>query len=194
MKSVKPPRARAGILPVLALLAFLLGVEECGYIEVNFVPVGLSIDVLGAIVLAAPDVPQLRRNLVSGRLESAKQTLDFGWGFRNLASPTLDEDHLYSSADTRGFPELQNLLSDRESDADVRWENACVFTTEKVGRTFPRPVMKVLSESANQLGGLHWHKVTFDIDQEIKKMDGRVRRLGISILILGFGVQFLAYL
>lgn len=144
MTSIRPPRSRFVILFAIALFGPILWFAICGSLQIDLVPFGLAIDVLGAIILATPDVPQLRRTLISGKLGAAKQTLSHGWGFRNLSSLSLDNEHIFSSISSVGFSELQDLLASRESDTHIRWEDANAFTIQKEGSTLPRPVMKVV--------------------------------------------------
>lgn len=194
MTSIRPPRSRFVVLFAIAFLGPILYWSKCGSLQIDLVSLGLAIDVLGAIILASPDVPQFRRYLVSGKLESAKQRLSPGWGFRNLSSPTLDDEHIFSSSSSVGFSELQDLLARRESDADIRWTDAIAFTIQEEGSILRRQVMKVVYDGNEEMDELLWEKVVYDIDEGIRVIDGRMRRTGVAVLIIGFGIQLLGYL
>lgn len=54
--------------------------------------------------------------------------------------------------------------------------------------------MKVVYCGSEEMDEFLWDIVAYDIDEEIRAIDGRMRRTGVMILAIGFGIQLLGYL
>jgi hypothetical protein len=153
------------------VLAIIVGIEHWKELGTGQ---GLLLTILGSVILAIPDVPELRRWASPSTLQ---QGLD-----------TLYEDGKIQTSEA-GFDELVNLIDEhtqRVNNPDsIQW-------LEFAERPYGEPPIKAGFEG-DDLANFQLTRGR-SIDQWVaEKRDRRVRLSGILLLISGFVFQFIAF-
>jgi len=172
-------------------------------------PVGLSLDIIGAILLVIPDVPYFWRRLYGGRLEWGLEKLDETYdipGYLHSPRKSDDQDPGHETY-TSGFDEILDALrrsfSAREEGPeplrapDIDWDKVDQLSFEpkmvdqngtkiREERFFLRtwPSNAVVDDF--NADWIRWH-----INRVIDLHKRRIRRLGLGLLIIGFTQQLL---
>lgn len=207
------PKARWLLVPAILALLFidviLIYENILGFGSV----IGLLIDVIGAILLAVPDVPVLWRQTYSGRLQYAKDSLKrTGAGdFSVLNRPGVE---FHSHHNYVGFlefidvlePILEDGLSEHTHGTYFIDEDIDLFETDTVTQTHSGDITlfdNILDGEKSGYAGwssgvrvpdtaqffIPTNRVNQSLTSQVAKQKSRIRRAGLGILILGFAQQ-----
>lgn len=213
-RGLKAPKSKVVLPPfVVALAVFNLLLVYNGLTNAG-IAAGLLIDVLGATILAIPDIPNIWRYTYSGRLNYAKETLDRTGrgGFSTLCRPG---DSPTERETTTGFLELLDVISPIDQSKLGRHTHSLYFAEDdlshdeiariEVGSSQDITLFEDLpsTETAGYKGWksgiatpssavFFYPKNLIDksVNSQIKKYRARIRRIGLSVLIIGFLQQF----
>lgn len=180
---------------------------------------GLFLDVIGASILAIPDIPTIHRFFFSGMVRSAVDHLRLERGAREsiLVEPDTDEkfvDSLYiveyvsgeavaesdllgnvarsPAPSSEGFYELRKAFS--EGTNDQSWNQVfgfkvCKEEEEDELRTY---IMYKNEGKPDIKLKAPYHNPFDKIENKLRDSDARFRRLGLSLLVAGFLFQGIA--
>jgi hypothetical protein len=171
--------------------------------QIYLVLFGLGLDVLGAVIIAIPDIQIISRYFHPGRLRRGLITLNNREsGYSGLGAP--DSDGVAGVVRSDGFFEvietMELLYDDKALDEGDDWGAVSSLM----------PITKTRSETdGNATGSTEREFVGFDEDnnrlitvdgitllssvrRRIEEMEGRFRRGGLFILVSGFLVQIFA--
>ncbi len=200
------PPARTFVLPLLLILGFVDVLIYCTGDWPNWVqPIGLATDIVGATVLAIPDVPIIWRRLFSGRLDQAYHQLTSRFGVLTMYHPKIGKDKHFPESDYIGFDETIATIRDTiqlqaSSDnpgitevPDIDWENIPRIARAKSEDTGEDALIFYNTEMEEAYSiGSDWPLSL--LERMIDKQKQRIRRCGLMILIIGFIQQLLPYL
>jgi hypothetical protein len=202
----KPPKTRGVILSVAALVLLVVPcLLVSNHPQTQLGLFGLGLDILGATILAIPDVTLLSRYTYAGQLNDGLQTLtNHKSNFDGLAAP--DSQGFKGMLSSAGFHEvvdvIQHLYDDKALTEDANWDDIQMVATKlqpttSESSTQPEATARVITaydtESTPVLCG-DGPTIQSAIRQQIENMNGRFRRAGLFTLITGFIVQSTAYL
>lgn len=209
------PEARWLLIPTILVLLFLNAVLICENV-LRFGPLmGLLIDILGALILAVPDVPLLWRQTYSGRLQYAKDSLNETGvgGFSVLHRPSVS---FHSHHNYTGFlelvdtiePVLQDGLSELAHNTYFINDGVNVSEISTIAQTHSADVgLFNNSRDNDRTGYAGWssgvmvpdsaqffvpaNAINKHLTSQIAKQKSRIRRAGLGLLILGFIQQII---
>jgi hypothetical protein len=165
--------------------------------------VGLLIDILGAVILAIPDVPLIWNRTYSGRLNKGFEELSKSFGVAVLYEPEMAEELNFPDDDHIGFDEILVTLRDTiyldasdpnspiQSAPDIEWQDVYRMGIG-IAESEPHDTELIFYNSAMEeeysMGsdGSMWI-----IEQMIDRQKRRIRRAGLALLIIGFTQQLL---
>jgi hypothetical protein len=208
-------KARWLLISIILVILFVDSILICGDI-LKFGPlIGLLIDVIGASLLAVPDVPILWRQTYSGRLQYAKDTLEQtgAGGFSVLNRPGVD---FHSHHNHTGFLEFSDTIESILEEGLGEHTHSTYFVNDDIDLSEIDTVQKTRSGdialfddprdgdrtgyAGCSSGGMvpdtaQFFILTNRVDQrltsKIAKQKSRIRRAGLGILILGFIQQII---
>jgi hypothetical protein len=171
---------------------------------------GLIFDILGASVLALPDmaIEAIRRLTYGGRLKIVNDNLIQGWDIadpKHIGGENYPPPRYYQPGGVHGFSDFIDLLKKRYSDEDDPDYTQEELSELKFIRTiqtsdYEDDVMKGVPYMPGDPAGLP--TADFEVNRrnmlertlqpEIERQDSRMRRAGILVLIFGFLHQFIA--
>jgi len=136
---------------------------------------GLGIDVVGAGVLAFPDFPMLRTRTKQGEIETAIHQMETG-GLRP-SDPAYDQvketlEELYEIEIEEGIEGIRVGITSMKRNPDQR---VFIYRTDE--------------DSYTPDADLGWTHVRGVLASEVVESEMRFRRLGFSLLALGFSLQ-----
>jgi hypothetical protein len=209
------PESKWLLIPtVMALLSFNI-VLICENILRFGSLFGLLLDVIGASILAIPDVPLLWRRTYSGRLQYAKDSLNGNGigGFSVLHRPGIS---FHSHHNYTGFlqlidalePIMEEGLSELAHSTYFINSNLDLSDIDTVSKTQSADIALFNNSRDNHRNGYAgWSSGVMEPDSSqffvpinmvnkrlrsrIEKQKSRIRRTGLSLLILGFLQQIL---
>lgn len=215
----KPKLPPARYSTVVVLLIGILALYVWPYLgwrlHDTILAAGLFLDILGAAVLAIPDIPIIHRLFFSGMVQSAVDDLELEWAATEsvLVEPGTDEkfvDSLYIVEDvsgesiaesellenvvqapepsTEGFYELREAFS--EGTNDSLWNHVFGFKVyeDKEGDWRTCIMHDKNGEPEVKLKS-RYHNPFDKIANKLRYSDARFRRMGLSLLIAGFLFQ-----
>lgn len=178
---------------------------------------GISIDIIGVVVLAIPDLPFLQKHFYSGKLKAALNHLRFeneGSAANLLAAPNLEErliDALYVVENAKdctvdelldtievvrertpsntGFYELREELRKESDNKGGDWDNVYGFKTFDGQRGSRSIVMREVDGTPRKRIEGPYHMVFGPIETRVEEYDARIRILGLTLLLIGFLFQ-----
>lgn len=214
------PRVRVVLVPLLSMIA-LVDIFSLFHVGIKpwLLPLGLSVDILGAIILATPDVPFIWNRFYAGKITQALERLEDFWRPPIVMhSPSVDDnDDSVNDIYSTGFNEildalrLKNEVVERAGTpmpspvSDIEWEKIVRFTFNKVEleHKLEEDGVETKEEERFVMYGPdkndeHGH-VNADwarsvLDDIVTSQERRTRRLGLGILIIGFTQQLVAAL
>lgn len=174
-----PSPLRAGLL-----LSFPIVLSPVAYFLFGcstdwFVVSGLAVDIMGAVILAIPDIPSYREVAYGGRVREAYQRL------------VLEERDGRIAPDTRYYEAFHTALSEELLSRDVP-ENA-YFDIEPAPRIVD-DIVEIQDESFNLVQRINLGNVERILTKAYETEDGKFRRLGIFLLVIGLSTQLLGML
>lgn len=214
-RGVKTPRSRLVlILLIITLTLFNLVLVSNGWTSAG-VAVGLCIDIIGAFILAIPDIPNIWIYTFSGRLNYAKETLD-GTGRGGFSTLCRSEDLPTGRETNTGFLELLEVISPIDQSKLGNHTRSVYFVKDDVDAdeiarievgSSQDPALSEDLPDAEITGYKGWKSevatpstaaffypknlIDKSVNSQIKKYTARIRRLGLSLLIVGFVQQFI---
>lgn len=181
---------------------------------------GISIDIIGVVILAIPDLPFLQKHFYSGKLKAALNHLRFeneGSAANILAAPNTKErllDALYvvenakdstvdeyletvnvvreRSPSSKGFYELREEFREESGDKGEAWDNVYGFKTFDGPRGSRSIVMREDNGNPNKRIEGPYPMVFEPIEERVKEHDAKIRIFGLALLLIGFLFQFLS--
>ncbi|MFC6863284.1 hypothetical protein ACFQGE_07400 [Halomicroarcula sp. GCM10025817] len=217
MRSLKLPKARYSgfIVLIVVIVALITWHYSNSDLPNTILAAGLFLDVIGAAILAIPDIPAIHRLFFSGMVQSAVAHLEPDWTARDsiLAEPGTDGvflDSLYIVEDvsgeaisesdlleevptgpkpsTEGFYELRDAF--QEGTNDSLWNHVYGFKAYR-DENDERRIYVLHNKRGEPEVKL---KGAFDnpfskIKTMLRNADARFRRMGLSLLISGFALQ-----
>lgn len=217
MTKPKLPQARYSVFIALVFGTIAVYVWNCLGTELPnaILAAGLLLDVIGAAILAIPDIPIIHRLFFSGMVQHAVDHLEPGWkGEENiLVEPGVDErlvDSLYIVEDvsgeaisesdllkdvhrvhepsTEGFNELRRAF--HEGTNDALWNHVFGFKAyeDENGEHKIYVLHNRDGEPEVKLHG-HFDNPFTSIKSKLRRSDARFRRTGLTLLIGGFLLQ-----
>lgn len=202
----KPPKTRwvGGAVVLLGLPVCLFAVRTT-YPQRNLILVGLGLDVLGALVLAIPDVHLVSQYFYTGRLRHGLLTAnDKESGYSGLSDP--NSSGFAGAANSEGFFEvietMSDLYDDRALGEDEEWKDiSLLMPISKTKQEIDGDSSEVAERKFVAFDDDNNRLITVDavvllsaIRRRIERIEGRFRRGGLFILVSGFVVQILAQL
>lgn len=202
-----PPRTKMAALPVL----FLAIVGTCIALNTsrpytNLTILGLFLDIIGAVILSIPDLKIISRQFYGGRLRQALMTLQQEkYGYSSLSPPEWKEGGFRSMVDSTGFWEVVDVMSQIYDDSSLSkgktWNDisnltavenptASEHTTEKLTPTSLAIVG--IDNGGTEVIVADAELVMSRIQKVIEEFNGRFRRVGVLLLVVGFSLQILS--
>ncbi|WP_256299903.1 hypothetical protein [Haloarchaeobius salinus] len=189
--------------PENVLLLVLIGVAVVDVALVTtdslgtLLAVGLILDIIGAAVLAIPDIPSLRRYTLAGGLRTKRRELrDMSTVFRPVwsAKEGVETGGLYRSDVENPSPDgeirferLRAVIEDEipDDDWDLYWEDVVKFEHDSAQEDpFGPYICAIDSDKREEKIG---RNLVSDILREREEKEhGKARRIGLSLLIFGF--------
>lgn len=171
-----PSPLRAGLL-----LSFPIALSPVAYFLFGcstdwFVVSGLFVDIVGALILAIPDIPSYRKVAYGGRVREAYSRL------------ILEERDGRIAPDTRYYDAFHTALRERLLPRDVP-ENA-YFDIEPVPRIVDDIVL-IKNKQLEPVQRINLANVERILTNVYENEDGKFRRLGIFLLVIGLSTQLL---
>lgn len=156
---------------------------------------GLVLDIQGALILAIPDIPTLRNRTVQGMLKSDRRNLDQDeFGFSAKIDPAFFEEGFGTESQREGFSEFKSALrrqySQRNDVGDYDWERIHTISAEVVNG---KRIWKAMTPDGSEFEWDYRYGKQF-LRQEESEQEGRTRRLGIGLLLIGFMHQSVPYM
>jgi len=217
-RGVKTPKSKLVLLPLITTLTFLNLVLVYNYWTSVGVAVGLWIDIIGASILAIPDIPNIWIYTYSGRLNYAKETLD-RTGRGGFSTLCRSEDSPTGRETNTGFLELLEVISPVDQSILGSHTHSVYFVKDDVDAdeiariemgSSQDPSMFENLPDTETTGYKGWKSgiatpataaffypknlIDKSVNSQIKKYRARIRRLGLSLLIIGFLQQFISML
>lgn len=201
-----PPRTRWIVVAVVlvSLPVYLVAISS-DHPQTYLVLFGLGLDVLGAAIIAIPDIRIISRYFHPGQLRRGLVTLnDRESGYSGLAAP--DTDGFAGVVSSEGFFEvietMELLYDDKALDEDDDWADiSSLMPIAKTGSaTDGNPTDTTerkfvgFDEDNGRLITVDAITLLSSIRRRVEEMEGRFRRGGLTILVSGFIVQILAQL
>lgn len=202
----KFPRTRWVVVAVIlvSLPAYLLAIST-NHPQTYLVLFGLVLDVVGAAIIAVPDIQIISRHSHPGQLRRALVTLnDRESGYSGLAAP--NSDGFAGTMSSKGFFEvietMELLYDEKALDKGNDWADIASLMPiaktggQTTGNPTGTPERKFVGfdKENDRLITVDAITLLSSMRRRIEEMDGRFRRGGLSILISGFIVQILAQL
>ena len=215
----KPKLPQARYSAVIVLVAGAIALCVCHYLGTKLhdtiLAAGLFLDVIGAAILAIPDIPIIHQLFFSGMVQSAVDHLELEWAEKEsvLVEPGTDErfvDSLYIVGDisgepisesdllnnvhrirepsTEGFYELRRAFY--EGTNDTLWNHVFGFKACEDENNNQRIYVlhNRVGEPEVKLKG-HFDNPFASIKNKLRRSDAQFRRMGLSLLIAGFLFQ-----
>lgn len=199
------PPTRALILPLLLILGFVDVLIYCTGNWPDWVqPIGLVTDIIGATVLAIPDVPVLWRRLYSGRLNQAYEQLTSRFGVLTMYHPQYSKDNDFPKSDYVGFGETVATIRDSinlqassnlagiDEVPDVDWEKSYRIGRAKSEETGEDELIFYNVDGEEEFS-LESDWPLSLLERMISQQKRRIRRCGLAILVIGFIQQLLPF-
>ncbi len=184
---LQPPKVRMGVFITLLVIVPADLIISVFYPIEYFVLFGLLLDIIGATLIAVPDIPFFRKYLYCGRLKIAKRSLNVVIGTPVVSSPVPEKSGIYhAQGGITGFEELTEVFSHATGTA---------HDDEIVAFMWPKDnsaSVKIETTSGEIL--LHPQRVENRISDVIRDLEGRWRLNGILVLVSGFTHQSIIYL
>lgn len=216
MAKPKLPRARFSLIFPLcvACMIFFLWNYVGWRLQDTILAAGLSLDIIGASILAIPDIPTIHRHFFSGMVRSAVDHLELEGGAKEsiLVEPDVNEKNMKSmyiveevsgeavgqsdllenviqapEPSTEGFYELRKAFY--EGTNDSIWNHVFgfkVFEKEGIWRTY---VMYDKGNGPKVKLKANYKNPFARVKKKLRDSDARFRRMGLSLLITGFLFQ-----
>lgn len=197
---IPPARIALGIIPILVLIDILAlcypGIRPWSQ------PIGLALDIFGAAVLAAPDVPFIWNRTYAGKVSLGLERLDNRWDIPGyLLSPRADDiEGVYNT----GFNEILNTLwlkgsvlaqsSEPRGNPfeDVEWEKIIRFTFISMESEEEEQFLMFGPEWNDEYRHENADWVRTVLNDLMSAHERRARRFGLGLLIIGFTQQLVA--
>lgn len=184
-----------------------------------FVGHGLVLDVIGAFVVAIPDIPSFHKHFFSGKLQTGLNQLRFeseGSAANELAALDTDErllDALMTVENARnitvdkmldvvsvvreddppseGFYEIREVFKENETNEDVvsSWDDVYGFKVFEGERGIRSLIMMEEEGTAKVRISGTYGGVFGLIEDRVEELVARFRRFGLTLLIIGFLFQ-----
>lgn len=181
--------------------------------------IGISLDAIGAFVLAIPDLPMVHRHSFSGKLQIALDQLKITKGGEvesGLAAPDTEERlldalsivHLTNGVTIDEYLDARNIIRGSDPPEDGFYELVESFKENEVDEGKSQTWKKVYGMKAFDDGQIvraiimmeedgipqkyiegPYFTVFGQIEDVLEDYEGRFRRLGIALLIIGFAFQ-----
>jgi hypothetical protein len=223
MDSLKIPRSRffLSVLPIAFLLAFAFST----YTELNssqtFLAVGLALDIIGASILAVPDVPMIHKHFFFGKIKNSVEYLkiDRDTNYSNtLVAPGLDKDlidetYYYalvknsstrlnqiegvireSDPPTENFEELRRAFQISDERHPNSWKDVFAFKVMKNEYMTQAIALAKTDDGVTKKRDGPYHMVFDPIETMVDELKSRYRRTGLLLLVIGFVFQGLSLL
>lgn len=146
--------------------------------------IGLGVDVIGTLVIAAPDIPYINRWFRGGRLREGRAQLETG-GLVN-GRPGFDEVFELiedpPGIEVTSVPDVITVEDDRRG--PYNWSSI-------YGHYFPEEGDTM---DAERITSIPFHVLQIQIREAIKKSESRIRMTGFILLSLGFSIQIVGVL
>lgn len=149
---------------------------------------GLSLDILGVLILAVPDVPRLSSKTIIEDLRTAVRKTSK----RTLGGVSTDDtiyDALYETIDERlnleGDATFDLVPTAPATDINVDVPLSYYSTSEKEF---------IVKDQSGQTTHLYQDYVIESLRNKIHTESGRFRRLGLYLIVIGFSVQAISSL
>ncbi|RBI58269.1 hypothetical protein DMJ13_27515 [halophilic archaeon] len=145
---------------------------------------GLIIDILGAFILAIPDIPLFSSPFKHNLMKKAQDKL-------------LGLSEIHRDKYPAVFALLMDVMVDipRTADKGVEFtEETSDLATQLVIGTFDGIGVNVYDSSDNHMGIWDFGDLNAILNEELRSLEGRVRRSGISIIGFGFLLQIISML
>lgn len=195
------PQARIA-LSVIPILLFIDILALCyPAIRPWSQPVGLGLDIFGAAILAAPDIPFIWNRTYPGKISLGIERLDNRWDIPGyLLSPRVDDgddDDVYNT----GFNEILNTLwlkgitlaqssiPTGNPFENVEWGDIVRFTFITMEDEEEEQFLMFGPEKDDEHRNENADWVRSVLDDFISAHERRARRLGLGLLIIGFTQQ-----
>lgn len=134
---------------------------------------GLAIDVIGAAVIALPDIPQLRSWHRAGRVRDALETMALGkLPVQNRGQHEF-VSYLYEIADESPPEDLKEV--NRENYKEGPYPDRFLLLREK--------------HDPDMLEGIPFSVGRLYVDNQVRKREAYIRGIGFLVLATGFGLQ-----
>lgn len=143
------------------------------------VVLGLIMDIIGAGVIALPDVPKASKILRAGRLQFGKNRLE---SKIPLLEKMVGHDEIVEEVE-----EFYRRIND-DPEFEVEGLDKSTHLTLHDGKIV-NP--STYHESGKQIGEYPYGVIEPVIDQKIRKQETRVRSAGFLLLAVGFSLQLL---
>lgn len=220
MTKPKLPQARSSTVIILVVCIIALSVRSCfgWHLRDTVLAAGLFLDVVGAAILAIPDIPTIHRYFFSGMVRKAVDHLKLERGsgenilvepgtdqrfirplyiVENVSGETIDESNLLetvsvaSDPSSEGFYELRQAF--REGTNDSLWNHVYGFKVYEDEDGYWRTYIlhNKNGEPEVKLKG-RFQNPFGKIEIKLRQSDARFRRMGLSLLIAGFLLQGLS--
>lgn len=155
---------------------------------------GLGIDLIGAVVLAVPDIPSLNTLFESGHLQRARETTIESFPSWAIADPEVPDDSLLSNSSAPRFVDLLALLRENYeesnyTESEIDWDEIDVISQGSKEFYPGDERMALILSGAEEDLYFELEAAKYYVDERIRKLDSRFRRNGIVLLGLGFIVQ-----
>jgi len=158
------------------------------------IPIGLLIDIVGAAIIALPDISFFKRYHKGGRLQSALQVLNMGvlqnghYGYDDLINLIRDMSGEKKSVTTASGVNLELLSGIVSGNGFENFDGVIVFSQEK--QSIGQDGVKIDHDG----GYAVFNRTTQDtirlvVRDEIEKSKSKIRGFGFLILSSGFLLQ-----
>ena len=146
--------------------------------------IGLLIDILGTLCIAAPDIPYTNKWFQGGRLRDARAKLETS-GLAN--GMTGFDDVLELIEDPAGIevehrPDMITVEDERRGPHN--WSSIYGHYSPEEGNTM----------DAERLTSIPYHGLQIQMRERIKESESRIRMTGFLLLALGFSIQIIGIL
>lgn len=205
MEPLKPPKTRWVGAVLIVLIALLFVVQGWGgFFEEQITVAGLILDIVGAFILAVPDIPRIYRHFVPGRVGEVMNLLSLKLGKGSVRSSKAEHDldaepsdksfYTFRNAIARAQSRISSKQGDlwRETEQILKQEDFTKTSSDKLWlKGYRAGVHPGLTEPEIRVGYEHMMDV---LEADRQKLEARFRRSGILVLVVGFSLQVFAFL
>lgn len=206
MRPLYPPKTRwvGAVLIVLIASLFVVRGVWGDLSEEQITVVGLILDIVGAFILAVPDIPRIYRHFVPGRVGEVMNLLSLKLGKGSVRSSKAEHDldaepsdksfYTFRNAIARTQARISSKQGDRwrETEQILKQEDFTKTSSDKFWlKGYRAGVHPGLTEPEIKVGYEHMMDV---LEADRQNLEARFRRNGVLVLVVGFSLQVFASL